>query len=157
MAWTDQAPLTVGDLRAAMEGLPDDAQIFTDGDPDRPIVEALHSRQVPFGTEDTWHAGDPVVVGLELWLGGDEAFPAPRCQHTARGKVPVTDDRREVAIEAAARALDTTDLHTEWDALPTYDENPDTWRPIAAPIVDAVLALGCDCAERLEAETRTHP
>jgi hypothetical protein len=80
MAWTDQTPLTVGDLRAAMEGLPDDAQVFVEGDIDRPIVEYLHSEQIPHDNDD-WQDGDPVVLGLELWLGGDEAFPAPRCQH----------------------------------------------------------------------------
>lgn len=78
--WTPETPFTVGDLRKAMDRLPDDAQAFVDGNPDRPIVGAIASRQIPWSNDD-WQQGEPLVVGLELWLGGDDEFPEPRCLH----------------------------------------------------------------------------
>ncbi len=75
--WTPETPLTVGDLRKAMEDLPDHAQAFVDGHPDRPIVGAIRSWQIPWNNND-WHDGDPQVLGFELWLGGDDEFPATR-------------------------------------------------------------------------------
>lgn len=81
MTWTPETPLTVGDIRKEMEGLPDDAQAFVDGSPDRPIVGAIQSDQIPHDKMEEWEKGDPLVKGLELWLGGDDEFPAPRCNH----------------------------------------------------------------------------
>lgn len=54
----------------------DQAASFVDGGPDRPVVGAIQSRQIPFSNDD-WQSGDPLVIGLELWLGGDDHFPAP--------------------------------------------------------------------------------
>jgi hypothetical protein len=93
--WTPETPLTVGDLRKVMEGLPDDAQMFVDGHPDRPIVGALKSEQIPDELVGKWEPGDPIelsqlVIGLELWLGGDDEFPAPRCKHSSRPKSSAT-------------------------------------------------------------------
>lgn len=85
--WTHETPLTVGDLRREMAGLPDDAQMFVEGNPDRPIVGALQSEQIPHDRLDEWEPGDPQVWGLELWLGGDDDFPASRCNHTDRKAV----------------------------------------------------------------------
>lgn len=88
--WTPDTPLTVGDIRRVMEGLPDDAQVFVDGNPDRPIVGVITSEQIPHDQTGwnadgpQWQQGDPLVIGLELWLGGDDEFPAPRCQHGTR-------------------------------------------------------------------------
>lgn len=84
--WTPESetPMTVGELRKAMEDLPDDAQMFVDGHPDRPVVHALISEQIPEALLGTWEKGDPLVIGLELWLGGDDYFPAPRCNHSTR-------------------------------------------------------------------------
>jgi hypothetical protein len=84
MTWNeDGTPLTVGDIRRAMEGLSDEAQAFVDGSPDRPIVGALISEQIPWTNSD-WQQGDPLTFGLELWLGGNDDFPAPRCVHAPR-------------------------------------------------------------------------
>lgn len=81
MTWTPDTPLTVGDLRAVMANLPDDAQVFVDGAPDRPIVGAIVSQQIAHDLCPTWQKGDPLITGLEIWLGGDDVFPAPRCNH----------------------------------------------------------------------------
>ena len=65
--------------------------------------------------------------------------------------------RREQAIEAAVRAhfaaeqarYDAT-RGPDWEKLP--EEYREQWRRGWAPIVDAVLAVPCDCADRLDAE-----
>lgn len=79
--WTPDTPLTVGDLREVMRDLPDDAQVFVEGGPDRPVVGAIVSKQIAHEVVATWEEGDPLVTGLEIWLGGDDMFPAPRCNH----------------------------------------------------------------------------
>lgn len=84
MTWTADTPLTVGQIREEMANLPDDAQVFVDGNPDRPIVGVIQSQQIPDDALGTWETGDPTVLGLELWLGGDDEFPAPRCSHSTR-------------------------------------------------------------------------
>jgi hypothetical protein len=62
---------TVGHLRAAIEELPDDAQMFINipghGE-DYAIDEVWPSDQIPTGAWD-WKQGDPLVVGLEIHLG----------------------------------------------------------------------------------------
>lgn len=83
MTWTPDTPLTVGQIREAIAGLPDDAQAFVENTADRPIVGAIVSQQIAWGDDD-WKTGDPLVWGAEFWLGGDEEFPAPRCQHLVR-------------------------------------------------------------------------
>ena len=67
--------------------------------------------------------------------------------------------RREQALEAAARAKyeqarDEGSYEGErgpdWDDL--AEMYRDGWRRGLAPIIDAVLAVPCDCAERLDRE-----
>ena len=92
--WTpeEETVMTVGELREAMKDLPDDAEMFVDGNPDRPIVHAMPTQMIPHARTgwvdngDEWHVGDPTITGLELWLGSDEHFPAPRCNHSTRPK-----------------------------------------------------------------------
>ena len=88
--WDEAVPLTVGDLRRVIGDLPDDAQVFVDGNPDRPVVGALTSQQIPHERLAEWERGDPLTTGLELWLGGDDEFPAPRCNHSERPPVEAT-------------------------------------------------------------------
>jgi hypothetical protein len=77
------AKLTVGDLREAMDGLPDDAMVFVNGNPDRAVDTAFAASQIsPWSNED-WQKGDPTFVALELWLEGDDEFPYEHCRHAA--------------------------------------------------------------------------
>jgi hypothetical protein len=66
----DGTSLKVGDLREAMDGLPDDAQMFVSiagqGE-DFAVKQAWASQQVPDGVKDWRTAG--TVVGLEIHLG----------------------------------------------------------------------------------------
>ena len=61
---------TVGDLRKAIEGLPDDAQMFIniDGHGEDFAIKAVNqSTQIPFGVEE-WPT-DERCVGLEIHVG----------------------------------------------------------------------------------------
>lgn len=67
-------PKTVGDLRAAMSGLPDEAQMFVSIDGhgwDYAVGDIWRSQQIPNGK--SWPT-DKRVVGLEIRLG---LFPEP--------------------------------------------------------------------------------
>ena len=70
--------------------------------------------------------------------------------------------RREQAIEAAARARYEQAMDAgsyggvrgpAWEHLSELREG---WRRDLGPIVDAVLAVPCDCADRLDAEAERH-
>lgn len=84
--WTPESPLNVGDIRRVAEVLPDDAQLFVDGHPDRPVVGVIVSQQIPEDRLEVWEPGDDVVTGLELWLAGDDVFPMPQCRHPEKGE-----------------------------------------------------------------------
>lgn len=67
--------LTVGALRAAIEQLPDDAQMFVEVVGfDLPVNGAIQSRQISWDVPpgDTEVADSDLVTGLELWAGPDD-------------------------------------------------------------------------------------
>lgn len=107
----DEKRLTVGDIREAIAGLPDDAQMFVgiSAGPDLAITGCWASQQIPWDNDD-WQKGDPLATGLEL---ATEYFdPWHRTPHALRryrlDKPPAYDP---VWIETDGDALQKLD----WD------------------------------------------
>jgi hypothetical protein len=103
--------MTVGELRAALETLPDDAPMFVDGNPDRSIEFAYPTQQIHPDVVSSWTAGDPLVPGLEVWLADvdgpdNELFADWRCRHGSK-RAPSSSATR-LAFDALGRLFDQT-------------------------------------------------
>lgn len=109
----NETPLTVGQIRAALNGLPDDAQAFVGVAghlPDYAITHVWWSQQIPWSNE-TWSEGDPTVTGAEFhcWT---ESEP--------------TANRRQEPSPAATQA-EVANAFVEWAAKNEIAEPPLDW------------------------------
>lgn len=106
----NEQPLTVGQIRAALDGLPDDAQAFVGVSglgPDFAITHVWQSEQIAWGDDD-WRRGDPTVIGAEFHCyAGDESAQREWGERFLRAwstNVLDSADAVERVVQAASRA-----------------------------------------------------